>query len=75
MALFLGMQDYINVFCYWVDVRKAVDSASHSWLIKMLEVHRLPSELVKLFKCIMENWSVRIWIPVRDGYEDVDKFI
>ena len=56
-----------NVFCYWVDVRKAFDSVSHSWLIKMLLIHRFPTKLVKLFTSIMQNWSVRIAIPVKDG--------
>ena len=57
-----------NLFCYWVDVRKAFDSVGHSWLIKMLVIHRFPTNLVKLFTNIMENWSVRIMIPVKDGY-------
>ena len=56
------------VFCYWVDVRKAFDSVSHSWLIKMLVIHRFPTKLVTLFTSIMQNWSVRIAIPVKDGY-------
>ena len=33
-----------NLFCYWIDVRKAFDSVSHSWLIKMLEIHRFPNK-------------------------------
>ena len=57
-----------NLFCYWIDVRKAFDSVSHSWLIKMLVIHRFPNKFVKLFTCIMENWSVRISIRVKDGY-------
>ena len=33
-----------NILCYWVDVRKAFDSLSHSWLVKLLEIHRFPRE-------------------------------
>ena len=58
-----------NLFCYWVDVRKAFDSVSHSWLIKMLYIHRFPKKLIEIFKCIMSNWNVQIAIPVENGFK------
>ena len=58
-----------NLFCFWIDVRKAFDSVSHSWLIKMLEIHRFPRKLVTIFISIMKSWSVYIQIPVKDGYK------
>ena len=58
-----------NLFCYWIDVKKAFDSVSHGWLIEMLLIHRFPTKLVNLFKTIMKNWSVKIKIPVKDGEE------
>ena len=36
----------------------------------MLEVHRFPRKMVETFKDIIKNWSVRISIPVKDGYVD-----
>ena len=59
-----------NLFCYWVDVRKAFDSVSHSWLIKMLEIHRFPTKLITVFRSIITKWSVSILIPVKDGYTE-----
>ena len=56
-----------NLFCYWIDVKKAFDSVSHSWLLKVLEIHRFPRKLITIFKNIMSNWSVTIQIPVQGG--------
>ena len=58
-----------NLFCYWIDVRKAFDSVSHSWLVKMLKIHRFPKKFVAIFTRIMESWSVTIQIPVKDGHK------
>ena len=59
-----------NLFCFWIDVRKAFDSVSHGWLIKMLEIHRFPRKLVTIFISIMKCWNVYIQIPVKEGYKD-----
>ena len=57
----MRMSCYIrNLFCFWIDVRKAFDSASHSWLIKMLKTHRFPRKLVTIFISIMKSWSAYI---------------
>ena len=51
----------------WVDVRKAFDSVSHSWLQKMFEIHRVPAKITKIVNCIIKKWSVIIQIPVKEG--------
>ena len=53
-----------NLFCYWIDVRKAFDSISHSWLIKFLQIHRFPRKLVLFFINTMSNWCVKILFSV-----------
>ena len=32
-----------NLNCTWVDVAKAFDSVSHKWLLKSLELHKIPT--------------------------------
>ena len=59
-----------NLFCFWIDVKKSFDSVSHSWLIRMLELHRFPSKIVNIFRNIINSWSVQISIPVKDGFKE-----
>ena len=56
-----------NLSVAWLDVRKAFDSLSHSYLKKMITIHRFPEKLTKALWTIMENWFVRIDIPTTDG--------
>ena len=35
-----------NLFTTWIDVKKAFDSVSHSFLIEILKIHRLPTRIV-----------------------------
>ena len=56
-----------NVFFYWIDVKKAFDSVSHSWLIEMLELHRVPVKLLKMIENIIGKWNLVLVIPVKDG--------
>ena len=61
-----------NLFCFWVDVRKAFDSVSHSWLIAMLSLHRLLSKLVELIVNIIQNWNFTLAIPTKEGDIETD---
>ena len=59
-----------NLFGYWVDVKKAFDSVSHSWLIEMFIIHRFPIKLIEIIKNIISKWCVIINIPVKDGTKE-----
>ena len=59
-----------NLFGYWVDVRKAFDSVSHSWLIEMFMIHRFPVKLIQIISNIISKWCVVIVIPVKDGNKE-----
>ena len=56
-----------NLSCAWLDVRKAFDSLSHSYLKKMISIHQFPSKLNEALLTVMGNWFVRIDIPTADG--------
>ena len=59
--------NYRNLSCGWVDITKAFDSVSHSWLKKMLEIHRIPTKLCATIENLIEKWSVVIKVPTTDG--------
>ena len=56
-----------NLYCFWVDVKKAFDSVSHAWITFMLSLHRLPLKLVKLLVNIIKSWNLVLVIPTKDG--------
>ena len=39
------INNHKNLSCTWYDVRKAYDSVSHQWILKCLEIHRVPKNL------------------------------
>ena len=56
-----------NVSCAWLDVRKAFDSLSHSFLKRVIAIHQFPSKLTRALWTVMENWFVKIDIPTATG--------
>jgi len=56
-----------NLSCAWLDVRKAFDSLSHSYLKRVIEIHMVPRNLMKALISVMENWYVRIEVPTTEG--------
>ena len=53
-----------NLSCCWIDVRKAYDSLSHSWMKKMLEIHRFPVKLQNVIGKIMDAWNIILVVPL-----------
>ena len=56
-----------NLFTTWIDVRKAFDSVSHSFLIEILKIHRFPEKIVLAVKNIIETWNIVLVIYLKDG--------
>ena len=55
-----------NLSCAWVDVSKAYDYLSHSWIRKMLSIHRFPLKLQRIISKIMDAWNISLVIPLKD---------
>ena len=53
----------------WVDVRKAYDSVDHSWLIEMMEVHRIPVWIGKVIQNLCPSWNTKIIATTKQGME------
>ena len=56
-----------NLFTFWIDVRKAFDSVSHSWLLEMLKLHRFPTKIISIVKKIITQWNIVLVIPMENG--------
>ena len=55
-----------NLFTTWIDVRKAFDSVSHSFLVEILKIHRLPEKIVKVVENIICKWNIVLMIPIKE---------
>lgn len=45
----------------WLDITKAYDSIPHEWIMKCLEIHKVPNEIKAVIRQLMEKWSTRIY--------------
>ena len=46
-----------NAVCVWLDYKKAFDSIPHSWLLKSLELAKVPPEIIKAIRTLTETWA------------------
>lgn len=49
-----------NFSMTYIDYRKAFDSVSHDWLLKVLELYKVIGKVVKLLSCIIKNLQTQI---------------
>ena len=59
-----------NLCCAWIDVKKAYDSLSHSWIKKVLEIHRVPTKIKDIISLIIDAWNITLVVPTEN--EDID---
>ena len=62
-----------SAFCMWLDYRKAYDSISHEWLIKCLELAKVPPELVKSIDNLTKLWEVKISLRTQNETVETEK--
>ena len=55
-----------NLSCGWIDVKKAYDTLSHTWVKKMLAVHRFPMKLQAVLGKIMDSWNTVLVVPLQN---------
>ena len=46
-----------NAVCVWLDYKKAFDSIPHSWLLKSLELAKVPPEIIRAIRTLTETWA------------------
>ena len=52
-----------NLITVWLDYKKAFDSVLHSWIIKSLQLAKVPELLViNAIKSLMNKWKTKVYI-------------
>ena len=49
-----------NVFVIWSDYRKAFNCVSHPWIIKALELTKVPNKILIAIWNIMDLWATKV---------------
>ena len=61
-----------NLCTVWLDYQKAFDSVPHSWLIKALELAKIPTEIINAVKSLTNNWATILRIHSINGTIESD---
>ena len=61
-----------NLCMAWIDVRKAYDSVSHKWLLKMMTIHRFSLWICRTISNLTRTWNTRIIVRTSRGHEQSD---
>uniref|UniRef100_A0A8C6P0Q3 Reverse transcriptase domain-containing protein n=1 Tax=Nothobranchius furzeri TaxID=105023 RepID=A0A8C6P0Q3_NOTFU len=51
-----------NLSTAWIDYRKAFESVPHSWIMKVMELHRISPTLITFMKTSMESWRTTMML-------------
>ena len=62
-----------NLFTMWFDYRKAFDMIPHKWLIKALELAKIPTGLIHVIKMLTQHWSTKIYLNHSHGSIETGK--
>ena len=62
-----------NALYIWLDYKKAFDSVPHSWLIKSLELAKVPSMIIKAIERLTETWSTNAYLLTSKGNITTDE--
>ena len=51
-----------NLFVMWLDYKKAFDSVPHNWMVKALELAKVPPNLISAINRLTKIWSTKVSI-------------
>ena len=60
MVLDQVKQQQRNLFMMWFDYRKAFDSVPHSWIMKALQLAKVPEKVLNAILRLMELWTTKV---------------
>ena len=56
-----------NISVAYIDFRKAYDSVSHVWIIRMLEMYKFSPTLVKFLEASMQLWNTHMSLSYQNA--------
>ena len=62
-----------NALCIWLDYKKAFDSVRHSWLLKLLELAKVPPLVTKAIERLTQTWSTNAYLRTPNGNITTDE--
>ena len=51
-----------NLVTVWLDYKKAFDSVPHSWLIRSLELAKVPEKIISAIRQLMIKWRTKVYL-------------
>ena len=56
-----------DLVCAWLDYQKAFDSVPHDWLIKSLQLVRIPLQIIRAIEVLSKNWTTQLILRSSDA--------
>ena len=56
-----------NMMMMWFDYQKAFDSMPHDWIIKSLELAKVPQKVINAVKQLMNVWATKVTLHTENG--------
>ena len=60
-----------NLSMVWIDIKKAFDSVSHEWIIKVLQMYEAHPNMRSLIEKIINSWTITLEIVTAQGKERI----
>ena len=56
-----------NLFCIWMDYKKAFDSVPHDWLLKALGFAKVPPDIIEAIERLSKGWETKATLQATNG--------
>ena len=61
-----------NLVTMWLEYKKAFDSIPHSWLIRSVELAKVPGKIITAIKQLMLRWRTKVCLYSEDASVETD---
>ena len=61
-----------NLVTVWLDYQKAFDNIPHSWLIRSLELAKVPEVIINAMKKLLLKWRTKVFLHGENSSVETD---